>query len=164
MAGFDLTSMLAGLGGGAGQGMGGINPQMLQQMLTAQGMGGMTPGMDPRMLQQMLMAQGQGQGFGLGQQLPGLAQAQGAGGGLPGDGTLASMLGGMGGQDADPSMAAMLARFGPALLQQGGQQQMPTPGALPVAGASPGAGGGPQGLRGYMAQGGGIAPRRIVQR
>lgn len=130
-----------------------------------------------QMMQSIMDAMGQGQmgqGFGLGQQLP-MQMPQQAGG----MGPMASILGGSG------MSPEMMMRLGPALMQmsQQGQQgqQGQQPGALPIASAigGPGMGmgmGGPLGLhslmaatggntqRGYMAQGGGVAPQRIVGR
>lgn len=109
---------------------------------------------------------GQGQGFGLGQQLPGIGQQEQ-------QGAMTPMAAGMMGQGAQGmgqgGMAGLLAQLGPLLAQMQGQQQQPQqmPGQLPVAGQ--GMQGQGMGLpamsalqRGYMAQGGGIAPQRQV--
>lgn len=112
-----------------------------------------------------------GVGFGLGQMLQQggfggqMAQPQMAaqGGGLMG--MLSGLFAGQGGaglQDMD------LSKIGPLLqmMQAGQPQQMPMTamgmGAGPMAGGV--AGGQTQAQRGYLAQGGGIQPRRVIGR
>ena len=61
-----------------------------------------------------------------------------------------------------PDMASMMRTIGPQMMSMGqGQQQPQQPlGQLPVAGQ----GRQMPGMQGYLAQGGGIAPRAIVGR
>lgn len=110
-------------------------------------------------LQAMMQQNGQGQGFGLGQTLPGM---QPSGSPLMSPGVMASALGasnptagiGQGG------MAHALLQLGPMLSNMAQNQQQPQiqPGALPIANAMrmPGM------ARGYMAPNGGVQPRRVV--
>lgn len=138
---FDMASLMGMFGGGGG-GMAQPTPQQ--------------PGM----------------GFGLGQQMMQLGATPGAptqfantaadqGGGLMAQ--LQAMM--QGGGQMDPSM---LQKMGPlmAMMQAGQQQQMgPTPN--PMMGPAAGRGmmqsqNNTQAGRGYLAQGGGIAPRKII--
>lgn len=120
-----------------------------------QSMQSMGAGLPDGLLQALQQRQQGQQGFGLGQQLPGMQ-----GGGM---GPMASAMGGGGGAPGG-GMAEMLMRMGPQMMGMGQQQQQqqPMPGMLPVAGGQ-----GMQGMgrgvgQGYMAQGGGIAPQRII--
>lgn len=115
-----------------------------------------------------------GMGFGLGQQMMQPGAAPGAptqfanvapdaqGGGLMAQ--LQAMMSGQGGQ-MDTSM---LQKMGPLLaMMQGGQQQQMGPTPNPMMGPAAGRGmmqsqNNTQAGRGYLAQGGGIAPRKII--
>jgi hypothetical protein len=132
-------------GGGRAPSVGGGGMQMPQAQLGQATMGGPAP---------------QGMGFGLGQQMmqgnPGATQY------APQSG-MAGMLSGMGAglEGLDMEKLGPLMQMMQAQNQQGGQpQQLPM---MPMPGGG-GGGGGQGGQRDYLAQGGGIAPRRIVNK
>lgn len=139
----DMAGLMGMFGRGGGGGMppqGGM--QMPQAQLGQATMGGPAP---------------QGMGFGLGQQM----MAPGASAGDPNQyaqqGGMAGMLGGLEGLD--------MQKLGPLMQmmqmqnQQQGQPQHPQ--MMQMGG---GGGGGQGGQRDYLAQGGGIAPRQIVNK
>lgn len=160
MGGFG--AMLAGLMGGGN----GAAPGTLGSVLGGGGNANpaMTGGLGGLMPPGMMLP-----GMGVGSMMPGMPGA----GAMPGggvqmpeqQGAMAGLLAQLGqmGAGAQTPMAQALLRMGPQMLQAGQQQQqLQTPGALPVAG--PGAQrNDPRLTQGYMAAGGGVAPRRIMR-
>ena len=142
----DIAGLMSMFGGGRAPSMGNAAAaglQLPQAQLGQATMGGPAP---------------QGPGFGLGQQMmqgnPGATQYAPQGG-------MAGMLSGLGSGMENMDMA----KLGPLMQmmqmqnQQGGQPQQ-----LPMMQMGGGGGGQQGGQRDYLAQGGGIAPRRIVNK
>lgn len=157
---FDLASMLGGLGMKSNPGtmmsvlgMGNVgDPSMTQAATGMAAPGTMPAGMGNPQLN-----------FPGGPQMPGQGVQMPMAGAEMSQTPMASILANM----QNPQMQQALLRAGPMMAAMGQQQQQPQqmpPGALPIAGAM---NGGPlqRGpMQGYMAQGGGVAPRRIVSR
>lgn len=146
---FDMSSLMGMFGGGAGA--------------AAPAMGGAMPP------QGAMPPPGGQPGFGLGQQpmmgQMGSAQYAPGTGAQPGfmDQMRAMMSGGgQPGQGMDMSKLGPLAQMMMQHQQQQGQQPMQQMG--PMAGHAAPNMGGTQASRGYLAQGGGIAPRQIINR
>ena len=141
----DMAGLMGMFGGGRAPSMGaapGAGLQLPQAQLGQASMGGQAP---------------QGMGFGLGQQMmqgnPGATQYAPQGG-------MAGMLSGMGGMsEMDMAKLGPIMQMLQAQNQQGGQPQN-----MPMMQMGGGGGGQQGGQRDYLAQGGGIAPRRIVNK
>lgn len=154
------AAMLAGPGGmptGAPPAMqtpqGAPTPEQIQQMMQARmgGMGAMMGGQAP----------GMGQGFGLGQQMPGMPQPtpeQLAGpGGMPNGAPPAPQQRGL------PFEQMMKMGMGMMGMGQGQPPRQMMPGQLPVAGMGGGMAQARGGIgQGFTGMGGGVAPRRVV--
>jgi hypothetical protein len=133
----DMASLLGMFGGGGGAAAGGMQMPALQ--LGQASMGGQQPGM----------------GFGLGQdmmqgQMGGMDYAQ-----QSGFGGMNDMMAGLDMQKLGPIMQMMQAQN-----QRGGQPQMLPPMMQMGGGGQRGSGG----TRDYLAQGGGVAPRQIINK
>lgn len=158
---FDFASMLGGLGGAN------ANPGTLMSVL---GMGNVA---DPAMTQAATgmaapgtMPAGMGNpglSFPGTQSMPGQGvQMPGAGGNAP-QTPMASMLASAAN---NPQLMQAMMQAGPMMAGMGQQQQQPqqaAPGALPIAGAMGGTALRRSPNQGYMAQGGGIAPQRVLR-